>query len=331
MIRKAMLLSFWLAFTGSQVTFGKTSKEILEDSQDAVVYLAIRQVADGAEVSHGTGFLVTRDGYIATAAHVQPETGQYLDAVIGGKEGVHHDLGIKPVDRDVDLDVAIWRIQQSPACRQMLVPSAAAPDVGDRVEVIGFPGTLGLTPGFSEVQNLSGPDQEYVLQGSMEPGDSGGPVLNESGNVVGIFRGGHPSSGTENHVIPIGVLASLLKKHGLDLGSGAAPAFGSECYSICASPENGIADWQTKTPASMSSGWMSGGHGQQEVCGELQASWAQIHPGHSFLVNSMSENTKKDLLGHAEYMYHCAGSDVSGPVYRSARSAACGLWSRTGD
>ena len=315
-------------FAFSACASAKSPREILDENQSSIVYLSVRQTNDNAEVSHGTGFIVTRDGYFLSAAHVAAQDGQYLDAVIGGKEGVHHSPTF--VGSEPSLDIALWRFQQAVACRPTVPLSTTTPEATDAVLVIGFPGALGLSPSLARIGNVEGPDQEYVLDGTLEEGDSGGPTFNESGEVIGIFRGGHPASGTENHVIPIGPAVALLGKYGVS-PSNASADFGPECYSKCRNPENGVERWHSSVPWSASSGWLNGGHSRQEVCGELQASWVQTHPGHAVVIQSMSESNKKDILGHVTYQYSCVGTDVSSPVYREARTKACGLWSRTGD
>jgi len=53
------------------------------------------------------------------------------------------------------------------------------------------------------------------------------------------------------------------------------------------------------------SGWLDGGHNQPEVCGRLMDGVRAQNPGKSVRIANMSEDNRKDFLGHVTYNYHC--------------------------
>ena len=139
----------------------------------------------GARINgNGTAFFVTADGYAVTNEH-DVRGDRRLFALIGGKE-----LAVEVIDRDAGNDLALIKV--STASRP--VPIAAAPPAkGDEVAALGYPiaGTLGteMKATFGRVNALSGlRDDPRALQidAPLQPGNSGGPVLNSRGEAVGV-------------------------------------------------------------------------------------------------------------------------------------------------
>jgi S1-C subfamily serine protease len=135
----------------------------------------------------GTGFSVTPDGKILTAYHVV-DGAKSLRVYLSGRTVVAAIL-----DRsDPANDLAILNIMQSTPEYLSLAPPRSA-KVGGRVFTVGFPvpGLLGQEPKYTEgtISALSGPGgSASLLQISIpiQPGNSGGPVVDEKGNVLGI-------------------------------------------------------------------------------------------------------------------------------------------------
>ena len=144
------------------------------------------QVTESA--SSGSGFILTKDGYIVTNYHVVEDAstikvtlynGDTLDAVyIGGDE---------------DYDIAVIKIEaQDLPC--VTLGDSEHLNVGDRVLAIGNPlGELtfsmsgGMVSSVNRTINVSGtPFNMIQTDASINPGNSGGPLLNQYGEVVGI-------------------------------------------------------------------------------------------------------------------------------------------------
>ena len=139
-------------------------------------------------VSQGTCFAVREDGYLLTSAHV----------VEGAKAVRVRMEGRPPIAavierRDRLNDLALLAIPvMTPAHLSLSPPRSVR--VGEPVFTMGYPvsGLLGEEPKYTEgsVSSLSGVEgAAHLLQVSIpiQPGNSGGPVVNDRGEVVGII------------------------------------------------------------------------------------------------------------------------------------------------
>lgn len=134
---------------------------------------------------YGTGFLVSHDGHILTNSHVASGCNK-LFATLGRKR---HAATLVADNAGVDLAlVKIVGEDFSPA-----VFRKGRVRVGEDVVVAGFPLTGILSPelniakgNISALAGVDGDKQEMQISAPLQPGNSGSPVLDASGNVVGI-------------------------------------------------------------------------------------------------------------------------------------------------
>jgi len=142
----------------------------------------------GFSISAGTCFSVASDGLILTAYHlikdahtvtVRFENGEELPAALE-QVSANNDLALLRVLRPTPIYVSLSPLQN--------------PKLGKPVFTLGFPApsVLGAEPKFTEgtVSALSGPRNESTfLQVSVpvQPGNSGGPLVNHRGEVVGVI------------------------------------------------------------------------------------------------------------------------------------------------
>ena len=137
----------------------------------------------------GTGFALTADGYLVTSYHVI----QGADSLL--IEG--HDrqrFHAEPVYSDVKHDLAILRITDKKFSGFGRLPYAiksGQADLGERVFTLGYPredvvygeGALSARSGFE------GDTAFYQVSIPVNPGNSGGPLLDERGNLIGVVSG----------------------------------------------------------------------------------------------------------------------------------------------
>jgi S1-C subfamily serine protease len=151
-------------------------------------------VADGSasgerkpQIVQGTAFAVRPDGMLLTAYHVVEHATRIMVSCPGGRlsRAVVH---VKSPQNDL----AALKIESvTPDYLSFAAPRSAR--VGDSVFTVGFPvsGLLGREPKFTEgtISSLSAGGESSVMQVTVpvQPGNSGGALLNNRGEVVGII------------------------------------------------------------------------------------------------------------------------------------------------
>ena len=165
-----------------------TAQEVYAAVNPSVVMVAV--AIDEEKASIGTGVILTEDGYVVTNAHVIAgglsawvalDTGEVLDAELVGFDS-NEDLALLKLVDGQGLPVA--RLGDSDACV-----------VGDQVYAIGNP--LGVELRGTLTNGLiSAIDRQVTMEGrvmtmlqttaALNNGNSGGPLINDQGQVIGI-------------------------------------------------------------------------------------------------------------------------------------------------
>jgi S1-C subfamily serine protease len=166
-------------------------------------------------VGVGTGVVVNEDGDILTALHVVAGASEIELTFADGSQGVAAVVTARP-----DLDIAVLRPLTPP---DLIVPavlgSSTGIRIGDEAYAVGNP--LGLVGSISSGV-ISGLNRSYGLEGggrlqgliqfdaAVNPGNSGGPLLNRDGQVIGIVTAlANPAEGGDYFIgigfaVPIG-------------------------------------------------------------------------------------------------------------------------------
>lgn len=170
--------------------------DVVEGAEAAVVVLV---AADGRDKRTGTGFFVSKDGDILTCAHViagvggmplprirgwlksSPEGAQAIELRVVGTDPARDLALLRPVD-------ATFRPPTS------LRLSSTLPRRGELVAALGHPiGAARWTATFGRVGAILPPDRDFPLPrlqtgAALNPGNSGGPLIDAAGAVVGMNR-----------------------------------------------------------------------------------------------------------------------------------------------
>jgi S1-C subfamily serine protease len=131
--------------------------------------------------AQGTGFIVRPDGLLLTAYHVVRDAKQ-LSVRCPGREAV----SAKIIEAAANVDLAVLQLPFS-GMQYLALVEGRSIHQGDSVFTLGFPVPQLLGDG--SVSSLSGPGGEATfLQVTVpvQPGNSGGPLLNGAGQVVGV-------------------------------------------------------------------------------------------------------------------------------------------------
>ena len=171
--------------------YSRTVIQTLERTRGGVVSLRMhaqrgRHAVQGA----GSGFLITPDGYLLTNHHVADAGDPIVVTLDDGSERVAQKVG-----GDVDTDLALLRIGSASALPHLALGESRSLRVGQVVIAIGNPQGLAQTVTTGVVSALdrslrarSGRLIEGVIQtdASLNPGNSGGPLLDTRAQVVGV-------------------------------------------------------------------------------------------------------------------------------------------------
>ena len=157
-----------------------SAEKIYEQSLPSVLTLRVENKAGDRYV--GTAFLAIKEGVAVTAWHV------VFDAVkvtARFADGANCDvLGF--LDYDETKDIALIKVDAKE--RPLMMIATSRPMVGMHTYVIGSPKGYEFSIGdglLSQIQKVDGFNQ-YQVSCPFSPGNSGGPVLNCRGEVVGV-------------------------------------------------------------------------------------------------------------------------------------------------
>ena len=205
------------------VTTGQTPAQVYENNVDKVVLIKAQVAASGYSsggTSTGSGFILTADGYVVTNYHVV-ESGTKLFVVTA--ENAEYEA--KLVGYDKTNDVALLKVEAENLPAVTLGDSDAL-SVGDQVVAIGNP--LGELTSTLTVGYVSAKERDVNTSGfainmlqtdaAINSGNSGGPLFDMAGQVVGIttakYSGSSSSGATIEGIgfaIPINDVAGLLE------------------------------------------------------------------------------------------------------------------------
>ncbi|MGD9350106.1 MAG: tetratricopeptide repeat-containing serine protease family protein, partial [Desulfobacterales bacterium] len=147
------------------------------------------RIASFAGASFGTGWPISA-GYVITNHHVVASAAEILLLDASGQQ-----IKARPILSDSVHDIAILQVVDITLLPPALPLATTDIDVGARVFTMGFPhiDETGVTPKLTDgvISKLSGLQNDpasYQTTVPIQPGNSGGPLLNMSGEVVGVVR-----------------------------------------------------------------------------------------------------------------------------------------------
>ena len=172
-------------------------------------------VAEDDPKTTGTGFLITRNGYLVTNHHVVKDCGKVRVQSAAGL------LDAEVVRVDAASDLALLKVTGT--FDALPVVSSRGARLGATVATVGFPniGLQGFEPKLSkgDISSLAGIQDDvryFQISVPVQPGNSGGALVDEHGNVVGIVsaqlsqKAALESSGTLAQSVNYAVKSSYL-------------------------------------------------------------------------------------------------------------------------
>lgn len=172
----------------------------------------------GRESVSGTGFAVSADGSIVTSYHVVNDADSVFVTQKFGDRCMRYKAKVVLADRNNDL--AILKIDDKKFLGFGDIPYSFAQstgDLGNSVFVLGYPmrTTMGeqikLTTGVvSSVSGFKDDITNFQISASVQPGNSGGPVFNQNGELIGVVSSRHASAENVSYAVKIQYLTNLI-------------------------------------------------------------------------------------------------------------------------
>jgi serine protease Do len=203
-----MKTGIWLLFliiilsgTASAGAVNFTPREIYSRDAPAVVFISAFDQGSRTG-SAGTGSIITPEGIVLTNSHVitNAKTKNPYETIVvclkparlsgDANDDLKQCLSARVVSRDAELDLAVLRLENvQDVLPTIPVGDAGNVSIGDPVAAIGHPEGGGLwiltTGAISGVKKI-GPQDVFQTEASINRGNSGGPLIDASGNMIGI-------------------------------------------------------------------------------------------------------------------------------------------------
>jgi S1-C subfamily serine protease len=188
-----------------------TPEELYAAATPAVALLHIKG-KDGTDIGLGTGFFIDDVGTLITNAHVVFAPGAMFIVARVGEDAAYFIEHVQCFD--IPMDLAVLKVPVKNVAH--LAVADAMPAVGSRAYVVGNPVGLrhtlseGLVSGLRRIND----SHHEVIQttAAISKGSSGSPLLNESGQVIGVATFFVNQGQNLNFAVPVSGLQELLNK-----------------------------------------------------------------------------------------------------------------------
>jgi S1-C subfamily serine protease len=176
-----------------------TIADIARQQSPCVVWITEYDQA-GKPFAFGSGFIVRADGIVVTNHHVID--GAFTVSVSVSTGDIFDDPVV--LDSDVRRDLAVLKVKalKLPTCR---IGDSDSVEIGQHVIAIGNPKGLSQTvsDGIVSAVRQSTGYRMLQLTAPISHGSSGGPLLNDRGEVIGVTTAGYEEGQNLNFAVPI--------------------------------------------------------------------------------------------------------------------------------
>ena len=161
---------------------GEDFSGIIEDAVKSVVTIS-------TNAGQGTGFIISDEGYIVTNAHVLADEFGRLASIIQARTYEQKIINAEFIGYDGNFDVALLKI--SGDYDSLRLGNSNNNQIGEKVIAIGnplglqFSVTEGIISGIHR-RGINGIEAYVQTDAALNPGNSGGPLINKQGKVIGI-------------------------------------------------------------------------------------------------------------------------------------------------
>ncbi len=180
--------------------------------------IIINEEAVKSAPKSGTGFAILNRGVVVTNFHVIENAKSIQVRGVNGDFTKTYNAEIK--QKDISNDLAILTISDPLFTSTSSVPykiKTTPADIGEDIFVLGYPltATMGediklVTGIISSKTGYQGNVSQYQISAPLQPGNSGGPLFDKSGNIIGIVSSKHLDTENVGYAIKTLYLQSIL-------------------------------------------------------------------------------------------------------------------------
>lgn len=165
----------------------------------------------------GSGFVISKNGLIVTNSHVvlgdADEIPSRVKVEINGNPHFAKVLKYN-VDYRNEIDIALLLLEETSSIKPLRLGDSSKVHTGDEVILIGNPKAEGIsvTKGIiSDANRMLNGTHYFLSDVATNPGNSGGPLFNSNGEVIGVCVLKKKDAEGMNYFIPINDVKQILK------------------------------------------------------------------------------------------------------------------------
>ena len=190
----------------------RNHEKMIEHLSNATVLIYNQQDNNGEDrLFSGSGFFVNEKGLIATNYHVIEDNTHLIVHPANVPEDYYYTAEV--VSYDSINDLALLQINNNYTVTDYLSLASESVKTGETIYVSGYPRGIDLTISDGIISNnrhhTDGLDY-LLMTAAISPGNSGGPVVNSSGKVVGIATAKYSAAENVNLARPVSCLKELM-------------------------------------------------------------------------------------------------------------------------
>lgn len=194
-----------------------SATEIFSSSIDSIVSITC-SLSNGNLVT-GTGFVINKNGYILTNAHIVIDQAEDSDDFevnepISITTSSHEKYPAELIYLELKDDLALLKVDCSDF-KHLKIADYNNVKTGENIYTIGNSKGEGLsiTEGIvSDRLRTAGNSEKMLISTPINHGNSGGPILNEKGEVIGIVMGGRKDAVSMGYAVPSYLISNFIEK-----------------------------------------------------------------------------------------------------------------------
>jgi len=204
---------------GNKINFQSLTIKKLNSGIPEKFYSPLNYDANNSDfTANGSGFLINNSGYIATNHHVIDGSSEIFVEINGD------DYKCKVVSVDKENDLAVLKVIDDVRFNVVSSINSNKSETGSSIFVLGFPYALSLlgsevklTDGkISSQSGFQGYSKTYQISAPIQPGNSGGPLFNDDGDVIGVVSSKFTEGENVGYAIKSDYLLNLLESNNIN-------------------------------------------------------------------------------------------------------------------